>query len=63
MVATNPAQLAVADVPTAMLTVSLFVGLPGSQYMVKLQTPAATVCAGNPVHAHVVVMPPAAGWI
>jgi hypothetical protein len=61
IVATNPAQLEVRETPTATLTVSVFVGLPGIQYIVKVQTPAATVCAGSPVHAHVVVIPPAAG--
>ena len=63
MIATKPAQLAVAETPEVMLTESLVAPEPPDQYIVKVHTPAATVCAGSPVHAQVVVTPPAADWI
>ena len=63
IVATNPTQLAVADTPAVMVTVSLVAPEPPVQYMVKLQTPAVTVCAGRLVNPQVVVTPPDADWI
>src|SRR5262245_2980255 len=63
MVATNPAQLVVAEIPAVMLTLSLVEPVPPGQYIVKVHTPAATVCAGRPVHPQVVVIPPDADWI
>src|SRR6266581_3540326 len=55
---TKPAQLAVAETPTFNVTVSLVEPFPPVKYMVKLHVPAATVCAGRPVKAHVAETPP-----
>src|SRR6266851_5588908 len=63
MVARNPAQLAVSETPAATVTVSLVLPLPPVQYMVKGQTPAATVCRGRLVNPQVDVTPPAAVWM
>src|SRR4029077_2701306 len=49
IVATKPAQLAVADTPTLKVTCDRGIGPAGVQYIVNDQTPAATVCAGRPV--------------
>src|SRR5450759_4618859 len=57
-VATNPAQLAVADTPALTVTASLVLPFPPVQYMVKVHTPAATVWAGRLVKPHVDVTPP-----
>src|SRR5579864_7928071 len=40
--ATNPAQLAVADTPAAIVTSSRVFPVPPFQYIVKVHTPAAT---------------------
>src|SRR2546421_8311958 len=61
MSGTKAAQLDVAETPTAMLTVSFVFPVPPVQYILKLHTPAATVCAGRLLNDHVVVTPP--DWI
>ena len=58
---TKAAQLDVAETPTAMLTTSLVLPLPPVQYILKLHTPAATVCAGRLLNDQVVTAPP--DWI
>jgi hypothetical protein len=59
--ATKSAQLAVAETPALTLTVSFVAPLPPVQYIVKVQTPAATVCVGRFVNPQVEVTP--ADWI
>jgi hypothetical protein len=61
IVATNGAQLAVAETPAITVTVSLVAPVPPVQYIVKVQTPAATVWVGRFVNPHVEVTP--ADWI
>lgn len=56
--AAKPAQLAVAETPAAMVTVSFVVADPPVQTIVNVHRPAATVCAGRFVKAQTVVMPP-----
>ena len=63
IVATKPAQLAVAETPALTVTVSLVFPVPPVQYMVKDHTPAATVCAGRLVNPQVDVTPPAVDWM
>ena len=63
MVATKPAQVAVAETPAVTVTVSLVAPEPPVQYIVKVQTPAVTVCAGRFVNPQVDVTPPEADWI
>jgi hypothetical protein len=53
----NTAQLAVADTPALIVTVSLTLPVPPPQYMVKSQTPEATVWTGRFVKLHVYVIP------
>ncbi len=64
-VATNPAQLVVAETPALRVAVSLVLPLPPIQYIVKLQTPGDTVCgcASGLVNAKTVVTPPADDWM
>src|SRR5438132_4042317 len=62
-VATKAAQLAVAETPAAMVTVSLVVPEPPVQYIVNVHTPAATVWAGRLLKDQVFTTPPAADWI
>jgi hypothetical protein len=62
-VATNPAQLAVTETPALTVTVSLVLPVPPVQYIVKLHTPADTVCAGRFVKPNTVVTPPDDDWI
>jgi len=57
IVATNVAQLAVADTPTLTVTVLLEFPGPPLQYMVKDQNPEVTICAGRFVKLQVVVAP------
>src|SRR5882672_2592300 len=53
MVATNRAQLAVAETPALTVTVSLVAPDPPVQYIVNVQTPAATVWVGRLVNPQV----------
>ena len=59
IVATNPAQLAVAETPAVIVTVSFVSGLPSFQYMVKAHIPAPTVCAGRLVNPQTLLTPAA----
>src|SRR5260370_14329283 len=63
MIGTKTAQLAVTETPTLTVTVSLVFPSPPVQYIEKLHTPAATVCAGRLVNPKTVVTPPGVDWI
>src|SRR5260370_40149778 len=63
MVARNPTQVAVSETPALTVTVSLVLPLPPVQYIVKSQTPRATVCSGRLLNDQTVVTPPAVDWM
>src|SRR5260370_28055509 len=58
IVATKPAQLDVSETPAATVTVSLVRPDPPGQYIVKIQTPAATGCVERLPNVQGVSPPP-----